>query len=145
MPNSTGTSNSSSADSIVAQECNNVSRRLTKSDNNLTAAETKKISGETGSMTCHESDGRETWEKKVEFLLAVVGFAVDLGNVWRFPSTCYLNGDFFSLLLSFLLCSFRMVISSTISVSSLAFSATLIAYCYHKHCMLTLVPHERDA
>ena len=28
-----------------------------------------------------EQDSRETWDKKIEFLLAVVGFAVDLGNV----------------------------------------------------------------
>jgi hypothetical protein len=30
---------------------------------------------------------RETWNQKVEFLLAVIGFAVDLGNVRSFDSS----------------------------------------------------------
>lgn len=35
---------------------------------------------------------RETWESRVGFILAAVGSAVGLGNLWRFPWMAAENG-----------------------------------------------------
>ena len=57
------------------------------------------------SETPDKAPERESWDNKLQFLLATVGYAVGLGSVWRFPYLTQRNGGGESL--CNLLCKLR--------------------------------------
>ena len=49
----------------------------------------ERVGDEPGHETREE---RGSWGRHIEFVLATIGFAVGLGNVWRFPYLAQKNG-----------------------------------------------------
>ena len=69
----------------------------------VTSPENEESSADVSVQNVEESDSaapqkveveeiRKGWGNKMEYILATIGFAVGLGNVWRFPYLCQKNG-----------------------------------------------------
>ena len=50
------------------------------------------MTSRTGESESPQAPPREQWSGQLGFLIAAIGSAIGLGNIWRFPGVAYTNG-----------------------------------------------------
>ncbi|MDR2373756.1 MAG: sodium-dependent transporter [Bifidobacteriaceae bacterium] len=55
-------------------------------------AASNQTSSQTSSQTSGQTPERQQWSGQIGFIIAAIGSAVGLGNIWRFPGVAYENG-----------------------------------------------------
>ena len=69
---------------------------------------------------------KEAWDSKITYILATVGYAVGLGNVWRFPKLAQENGGGAFLIPYFIMLLIEVHRESFLTGNNLPFSCSYL-------------------